>query len=171
MPDTLPSSLKALLRKLLDKSPVTRPSIEDLWQDDWITSDGRDLLPPYDENCVAFSEPTQAEVDRALNALRASTFLAMSVVAKLKGMRKRSASGDSGSPAPSEHRTSIDVGRPDLVESPLSSPLLSPSHSDLEPSKLSIEERGAQQDNRRPASSLPEGPSPPVQISEEPESI
>ncbi|KAK4047575.1 hypothetical protein OIV83_005362 [Microbotryomycetes sp. JL201] len=130
--------LQALIKRLLTKSPSDRPTARDLWEDDWITSDGKNPLPPYEENCVTFAEPTQAELDKALNALRASTFLAMSVVAKLKGMRRRSCSGDSGSGAASEGRKSLDAS--DLVESPMSSPLLSSSEVSTEPPPLHIDE-------------------------------
>ncbi|KAM0788111.1 hypothetical protein ACM66B_001278 [Microbotryomycetes sp. NB124-2] len=133
--------LQGLIRRLLTKSPADRPSARDLWDDEWITNRGQDPLPPYEENCTTFAEPTQAELDKALNALRATTFLAMSVVAKLKGMRRRSCSGDSGSPAPSEGRKSLDAG--EMVESPMSSPMLATSELSSEPPPLHINEAAA----------------------------
>ncbi|ORY82412.1 kinase-like domain-containing protein [Leucosporidium creatinivorum] len=138
IPTTLSLSLQHLLTSLLTKSPTSRPTIRSLWTDPWVTSDGQDPLTPYEENCISFPEPTQAEVDRALNALRASTFLAMSVVAKLKGMRRRSSSIDpsrdrerSGtgmtslsSEAEGSEGTKTPLGGGQVVASPMSSPLL-----------------------------------------------
>lgn len=71
---------------MLDKDASTRVTAAELWDDPWVTDEGAQPLTPYEENCIEFAEPTQADLDRALNSLRASTFIAMSVVAKLKGM-------------------------------------------------------------------------------------
>lgn len=71
---------------MLDKDPETRITAPELWDDPWISDGGKQALIKYDDNCIEFAEPTASEVDKALNSLRASTFIAMSVVAKLKGM-------------------------------------------------------------------------------------
>lgn len=121
-PSSLRDTLRHLLSRLLDKDPHTRITIRELWDDPWTTANGTEPLVPYEENSVAFTEPTPAEVDRALNAFRASTFLAMSVVAKLKGLRRKSFSDGAGSPV---LQTSSSENA--LVASPVSSPLIGPT--------------------------------------------
>ena len=145
IPATLGPALQHLLLRLLDKESHTRITIRELWDDPWITDSGRQPLVPYDENCVAFAEPTAAELDKALNTLRASTFLAMSVVAKLKGMR-RSGSADrergrgstGGSITPPRIGSEGGTGHSSpMISSPLSSPMLSPTAFTAEPGETS----------------------------------
>ncbi|SGY51090.1 BQ5605_C001g00959 [Microbotryum silenes-dioicae] len=105
-PSHLPTTLQHLLSRMLEKDLHQRICIGEIWDDPWTNQEGEDRLVPYEENCVDLEEPTREEVERALNVYRASTFLAMSVVAKLKG--KRRVSQDS-----SRRATSVDEGDSD----------------------------------------------------------
>lgn len=93
IPSKISKSLRTLLLRMLDKDSSTRVTAAELWDDPWVTDEGAQPLIPYEDNCIEFAEPTQADLDRALNSLRASTFIAMSVVAKLKGMVSCDTSG------------------------------------------------------------------------------
>ncbi|KDE04751.1 CAMKK protein kinase [Microbotryum lychnidis-dioicae p1A1 Lamole] len=105
-PSHLPTTLQHLLSRMLEKDLHQRICIGEIWDDPWTNQEGEARLVPYEENCVDLEEPTREEVERALNVYRASTFLAMSVVAKLKG--KRRVSQDS-----SRRATSVDEGDSD----------------------------------------------------------
>ncbi|SCV71270.1 BQ2448_2858 [Microbotryum intermedium] len=95
-PPHLPPSLRNLLSRMLEKDLHKRISIKEIWDDPWTNQEGEERLIPYEENCVDLEEPTREEVERALNVYRASTFLAMSVVAKLKGKRRVSQDSSRG---------------------------------------------------------------------------
>lgn len=118
------------------KDPLERPPIPSLWDDPWITAEGRDPLPDYDENVwTEIDEPSGEEVTQALATLRGSTFLAMSAAAKFKSLLKRSSTAntssdgggattpprqvvDGGSPQSSPAESHVLVDSPEFVASP-----------------------------------------------------
>lgn len=112
------------------KDPLQRPPIPSLWDDPWITAEGRDPLPDYDENVwTEIDEPSGEEVTQALATLRGSTFLAMSAAAKFKSLLKRSSTantssgnGGGGGGATTPPRQLVDGGSPQ--SSPAQSPVL-----------------------------------------------
>lgn len=129
VPSTLSAPLRNLLHSLLMKDPLERPPIPSLWDDPWITAEGRDPLPDYDENVwTEIDEPSGEEVTQALATLRGSTFLAMSAAAKFKSLLKRSSTantssdGGGGGGATTPPRQVVDGGSPQ--SSPAQSPVL-----------------------------------------------
>lgn len=143
IPSNVSEPLRDLLNSLLAKSPSTRPSIPSLWSDPWVTSNGTDPMPSYEDNVsTEIQEPSGEEVDHALAAYRGSAFLAMSAAAKFKGLlnaaavrRKSEAALASSSSTDSEVREGgggdgdgrVMVDSPEMVSSPVTSPNLHPS--------------------------------------------
>jgi len=135
VPETLSQPLRDLLSKLLDRDPSTRATIPSLWDDPWLTSNGSDPLPDYDENVSSeIDEPSPAELHHALAVYRGSTFLALSAAAKFKGLltaaatRRASAEKEAsldGTTTP-PNGTGSGATTPALVDSPSSSPILEP---------------------------------------------
>lgn len=148
LPDSLSQPLRNLLSSLLVRDPLQRPPVPSLWDDPWITRDGTEPLPDYEENVwTEIDEPSGEEVTQALASLRGSTFLAMSAAAKFKSLLKRSSTNTTNSdgtktppaqdadnsPSQSPLQSPVLVDSPDFVASPAgtgsypSSPLASPT--------------------------------------------
>ena len=71
IPTHLSSSLQALLRALLSKSPSDRSTIHSLWSDPWITSSSTDPLLSYEENVSEpIADPTEQELHDAFKGLK-----------------------------------------------------------------------------------------------------
>lgn len=147
IPTSLSPELQHLLAALLDKDPLTRPSLPSLWSDPWLTSSGADPLPSYETNVASpIADPSSDEVDHALAAYRGSAFLAMSAAAKFKGLLsaanvRRASSNTSVTPPTSPPPAGsgpgpvVMVDSPELVDSPVfsASPVGSPPASPSPP--------------------------------------
>ncbi|GAA5824747.1 hypothetical protein JCM3770_007142, partial [Rhodotorula araucariae] len=145
IPTTLSRELQDLLASLLDKSPVKRPPIPELWHDAWLTCAGARPLPSYETNVQReIADPSSDEVDHALAVFRGSTFLAMSAAAKFKGLLtaaavRRASASTPPTPGPGGGLgeeggvgAGVMVDSPEMVaSSPVSSPVGSPLPSPL----------------------------------------
>lgn len=102
-PDALSSELKALLSAMLSKDAAARPKVRQLWDDAWVTNKGASPLEPtYEANCHEIVEPSKAEIDESMRALRGSMFLAAKAASKFKGLltKRRSMSSGLGQDSP-----------------------------------------------------------------------
>lgn len=74
-----------LMRKLLDKNPTTRITIEGMRQHPWVTKQGNDPLLSSAENCADLIEPpSQAEMDNAITGNMAHLLVVMKAVKRFK---------------------------------------------------------------------------------------
>ena len=72
-PSYFSPELQHLLSRMLNKNPHGRITILEMWEDAWVTENGKVPLPDYEENCAEpIGLPTEAEVDSALRSLRSS---------------------------------------------------------------------------------------------------
>ncbi|GAA6017926.1 hypothetical protein JCM11491_001221 [Sporobolomyces phaffii] len=160
IPTTLSPALQTLLSNLLTRDPSTRATIPSLWDDPWLTNDGADPLPDYDENVFSeIDEPSPAELHHALAIYRGSTFLALSAAAKFKGLltaaatrrasAEKEASLDGATTPPMLDGTGAAAegyrsgsSTPALVDSPTSSPMLEPLRSLSPPASAVAGTRG-----------------------------
>lgn len=97
LPEALSPELRALLEAMLSKDPAARPTLRQLWEDEWVTRRGElPLEPSYEANCQEIVEPSKAEIDESMRALRGSMFLAAKAASKFKGLLSKRRSMSSG---------------------------------------------------------------------------
>ncbi|XP_047525074.1 calcium/calmodulin-dependent protein kinase kinase 2-like [Pieris napi] len=65
---TLSKPLKKLLSRMLDKDPVTRATMQEIKDHEWITCGGKDLLPSEQENC-RLVEVTDEDLARVVTSI------------------------------------------------------------------------------------------------------
>ncbi|KAJ3275473.1 hypothetical protein HDV01_000300 [Terramyces sp. JEL0728] len=74
------------LKKVLDKDPASRITLDELRVDPWVTDDGKAPLITMEENCsVTLLEITQNDIDAAVKPL-ANLFTVLKAVSKLKNI-------------------------------------------------------------------------------------
>ncbi|EMC97172.1 hypothetical protein BAUCODRAFT_69308 [Baudoinia panamericana UAMH 10762] len=76
---------KDMMRKLLEKEPEKRITMEGLRQHPWVTKDGTDPLLSAEENCADLIEPpTEAEMNQAITGNMAYLMTVMRAVKRFK---------------------------------------------------------------------------------------
>ncbi|KAL7751587.1 hypothetical protein RI367_003051 [Sorochytrium milnesiophthora] len=101
-----------LLRRMLDKNPATRITVQAIKEHPWVTCQGAEPMLSTEDNCGVWEDLTQADID---NALQPATSFFARLLNKLREGRRSSA-------------RSLQSGRP---TSPTSVPSRSPTREPL----------------------------------------
>ncbi|KAL8739313.1 MAG: hypothetical protein Q9181_000044 [Wetmoreana brouardii] len=83
-------SFKDLIRKLLEKDPKKRITMEELREHPWVTKNGEDLLLPAEENIAVLIEPpTEEETNNAITGNLGNVLVLMKAVKAFKRLLER----------------------------------------------------------------------------------
>ncbi|KAF2170992.1 hypothetical protein M409DRAFT_18964 [Zasmidium cellare ATCC 36951] len=79
-----------LMRRLLEKDPEKRITMEELREHPWVTKGGTDKLLSTEENCTDLIEPpTEAEMDQAITGNMANLMVVVKAAKRFKRLLKR----------------------------------------------------------------------------------
>eukprot|EP01137_Pigoraptor_chileana_P037208 Opistho-2@33934 len=84
--------LKDLFHRMLDKDPHTRASIAEIKEHPWVTQDGANPVPTFEENCQGLIDVTDQEVEDAVKTItRLSTLILIKSMGRRRSLSLRRA--------------------------------------------------------------------------------
>ncbi|MBW0517158.1 hypothetical protein O181_056873 [Austropuccinia psidii MF-1] len=89
LPPNFSSPLIDVLGKLLEKSPQSRISMDDLRLHPWLTNSGLDPLPPQSSNLTEVEPPTELEIAEAFKSMGSFATM-LKAISRFKSKRRRS---------------------------------------------------------------------------------
>ncbi|KAL1835894.1 hypothetical protein VTJ49DRAFT_5906 [Mycothermus thermophilus] len=103
LPDDENPDFVDLIRKVLEKDPDKRITMEDLREHPWVTKAGTDPLLSAEENCTDLVEPNPLEVNHAFTRKMSHLICVMKAISKFKGLLGRRASARAAEEAAQAH--------------------------------------------------------------------